>query len=185
MLFRRPFWFRLLRTRFRRKKPAIRAHHGPIWGQSACGELPLGRCTMAKNGCEIIAVYNALRFLGRAKPLEALIAHYKTEGWLMAWGHLGSDPYAAGEYLTAEKIPHRAFADFDSFARGLEEGKVFILSFWVNDRLFSGVHGITLYRSENGLWVSNLYNNQQSPRKIDSLRDITTPKGFIVGYEVQ
>ena len=74
MLFRRPFWFRLLRTRFRRKKPAIRAHHGPIWGQSACGELPLGRCAMAKNGCEIIAVYNALRFLGRAKPLEALIA---------------------------------------------------------------------------------------------------------------
>lgn len=185
MLFRRPFWFRLLRTRFRRKKPANCTHHSPIWGQSACGDLPLGRCTMAKNGCEIIAVYNALRFLARAKPLEALIARYETEGWLMAWGHLGSDPYAAGDYLAAEGIPHRTFFDFDSLARGLDEGKVFILSFWLKDRMFSGAHGVTLYRSEGDLWVSNLYNSQQSPRKIDSLLDITTPKRFIVGYEVQ
>ena len=185
MLFRRPFWFRLLRTRFRRNNLAVFPHHGPIWGQQACGDLPLGRCTMAKNGCEIIAVYNALRFLGREVPLTTLIRRYQQEGWIMAWGHLGSDPYAAGDYLIADGIPHRSFTDFDSFARGLEEGKVFILSFWVNDRLFSGVHGVTLYRSENDLWVSNLYNNQQSPRKIESLRDITTPRGFIVGYEVQ
>ena len=185
MLFRRPFWFRLLRTRFRKTNRASFVHRGPIWGQQACGDLPLGRCTMAKNGCEIIAVYNALRFLGRKVPLEVLIRRYQQEGWIMAWGHLGSDPYAAGDYLIADGVPHRTFTDFDGFARGLEEGKVFILSFWVNDRLFSGVHGVTLYRSENALWVSNLYNNQQSPRKIDSLRDITTPKGFIVGYEVQ
>lgn len=184
MLFRRPFWFRLLRTRFRRKRPDTLPCRGPVWGQQACG-LSLGRCTMAKNGCEIIALYNALRFSGRERPLEDLISRYERRGWIMAWGHLGSDPYAAGEYLAGEGIPHRTFSDFDSFARGLNEGKVFILSFWLKDGLFSGAHGVTLYRSESGLWACNLYNNQQSPRKIESLWDVTTPKRFIVGYEVQ
>jgi len=185
MLFRHPRWFRLLRTRFRRKKPASRTHHGPVWGQQSCGDLPLGRCTMAKNGCEIIAVYNALRFLGRPVLLEDLIARYERRGWIMAWGHLGSDPYAAGDYLAEQNLPHRVFCDYDSFAQGLENGKVFVLSYWLKDSLLSGAHGVTLYRSEGGLWVSNLYNSQQSPRKIDSLWDITTPKRFIVGYEVQ
>lgn len=185
MLFRRPFWFRLLRTRFRRNNLAVFPHHGPIWGQQACGDLPLGRCTMAKNGCEIIAVYNALRFLGREVPLTTLIRRYQQEGWIIAWGHLGSDPYAAGDYLTAEGISHRSFTDFDSFARGLTEGTVFVLSYWLKDSLFSGAHGITLYRSEEGLWACNLYNSQQSPRKIHDLSEILTPERFIVGYEIR
>ena len=184
MLFRHPRWFRLLRTRFRRKNRAVFVHPGPIWGQSACGDLPLGRCLMAKNGCEIIAVYNALRFTGREMPLEVLIDRYQQEGWIMAWGHLGSDPYAAGDYLTAEGISHQTFTDFDSFARGLTEGRVFVLSYWLKDSLFSGAHGITLVRSETGLWACNLYNNQQSPRKIHDLSEVLTPGRFIVGYEI-
>lgn len=185
MLFRHPRWFRLLRTRFRRNNRATASHRGPIWGQSACGALSLGRCTMAKNGCEIIAVYNALRFLGRPVLLEDLIARYESRGWIMAWGHLGSDPYAAGDYLTEQNHSHRVFSDYNSFARGLKEGKVFVLSYWLKDSLFAGAHGITLVRSENGLWACNLYNSQQSPRKIRQLSDILTPERFIVGYEIR
>lgn len=185
MLFRRPFWFRLLRTRFRRKNPIVLPHRGPVWGQHACGDLPLGRCTMAKNGCEIIALYNALRFLGRAVPLEDLIARYESRGWIMAWGHLGSDPYAAGEYLAEQGYPHRVFTDHDSFSRGLEEGKVFVLSFWLRNSLFSGAHGVTLYRGDEGLWVCNLHDNQQSPKRLTDLCEMVTPERFIVAYELQ
>lgn len=184
MLFRHPRWFRLLRTRFRRKVRAAFVHRGPVWGQSICGDLPLGRCTMAKNGCEIIAVYNALRFAGREMPLDALIGRYEAKGWIMAWGHLGSDPYAAGEFFPAEGVPCRVFSDYETFAHAIQQGRVFVLSYWLKDSLFSGAHGITLVRSETGLWACNLYNNQQSPRKIHDLSEILTPGRFIVGYEI-
>lgn len=185
MLVRHPRWFRLLRTRFRRKRPTTFIRRGPVWGQNACGDLPLGRCTMAKNGCEIIAVHTALRFLGREIPLPTLVERYEREGWIMAWGHLGSDPYAAGDFFAAEGVPCRIHSEYATFARALEGGRVFILSYWLKDSLFAGAHGITLYRSESGLWVCNLYGDQQSPRRIADLSEILTPGRFIVGYEMQ
>ena len=71
---------------------------------------------MAGVGCEIIATHNALRLSGNSSELCSVIRSFETNGYLMANGYLGSDPYAIGEYLSAKSVTYTEYPDNDSYS---------------------------------------------------------------------
>ena len=78
----------------------------------------------------------------------------------------------------AGKKQFSAFAD----AVNHPENRVFVLSYWLGDSVFSGAHAVTLVRREDRLWAYNLFNQQTAPVAVTALSDILAPEGFIVGY---
>ena len=62
------------------------------------------------------------------------------------------------------------------------ENRVFVLSYWLGDNIFSGAHAVTLVRREDRLWAYNLFNQQTAPVAVTALSDLVSPERFIVGY---
>lgn len=187
-LFSRPLWFALARIPFRKSAgvpPTAPAR--PVCGQNALAHLPAGRCTMDHMGCELVAVYNALHFLGQPVPLEEIIRIYERRRWLMLGGRWGADPYAAGRFFKERGISCQTFATphgYQDFAEALkyEEPRVFVLSFWLGDTVFSGAHAVTLVRRDGQLWGYNLFNGQNAPIPVPDLSCLCYAPRFIAGF---
>lgn len=185
-LFSHPFWFSLARLPFRRRLTAVPPVEAPVCGQCSLDPVPAGRCTMDRMGCEMIALFNALHFLGRERPLEEIIRTFEHRRWLLLGGHWGADPYAIGTYAAENVIPHTLFrkSAYGDFARAVTHGgpRVFIISYWVGDNVFSGAHAALLVRREGQLWGYNLFNGQQAPIPVADLTCLCYAHRFIVGY---
>ena len=60
-------------------------------------DLRYGLCRMSFNGCEVIAVYNALVYTGKTAVLTDVARHM--ERYRMLMGIFGCDPYKIGKAL--------------------------------------------------------------------------------------
>ena len=185
-LFSHRLWFALARLPFSLPhRPLPFFPDWPVCGQSALAHIPAGRRTMDYMGCEMIAAYNALHFVNRPKPLGRVIETFEHRRWLLLGGHWGADPYAIGRYFAEEGLSFRTFAGRKQAAAFLEtvhtgEDRVFVLSYWLGDRVFSGAHAITLVRRNGQLWGYNLHNGQTAPVLLDRFE--LPAHRFIVGY---
>ena len=185
-LFSHPLWFSLARLPFRKRRLPIPRVEAPVCGQCALQPVPAGRCTMDHMGCEMIALFNALHFLGRERPLEEIIRVFERRRWLLLGGRWGADPYAIGTYASENAIPHTRFrkSGYEDFARAVTDGgqRVFLISYWVGDNVFAGAHAALLVRREGQLWGYNLFNGQQAPIPVVDLTCLCYANRFIVGY---
>lgn len=80
---------------------AIYAENAYIENQNVWQEVKFGASDMRYSGCEIIAVYNALRALGEPvseRTVVDLIALYEQDGAVLG-GKFGTSPYALEEYF--------------------------------------------------------------------------------------
>ncbi|MBQ7566568.1 MAG: hypothetical protein IJT18_05550 [Oscillospiraceae bacterium] len=138
----------------------IGAPDGLILGQTALRELPYGKCTMDYNGCEVIACHNALRLLGRPKPLGETAAYFERHGLFRA-GKWGTHVSAIPRFFERQGFAVRTFYadECGDFA-----GRIAVFSFWNSARrLRSGVHTVALERTADGLRVYNLHGTDTAP----------------------
>ena len=186
-LFSHPIWFALARLPFRRHNHAAPTVEAPVSGQQALSHIPAGRQAMSYMGCEMVALFNALHFLGRPRPLNEIIRLFEDRRWLLLGGRWGADPYAVGIYARENGLAHTVFRgkrEYADFARALSDGgdRAFILSFWLKDSVFSGAHTVALVRREGVLWGYNLFNGQTAPIPVSDLSCLCYAQRFIVGY---
>lgn len=113
---------------------------GYIENQSFLSDMKYGFGTMDKNGCGIIAVYNALQALKEpgsthAHPVELpeLIAYFEGCGGAALGGILGTTPKAIKAYF--EKNGYEV-------TNGFSQNRKVCISLYYNkeNRLFSGMH---------------------------------------------
>lgn len=188
LLFSHRLWFALARLPFRcAGRPLPFVPPCPICGQASLAHVPAGRCTMDYMGCEMIALYHALLFAGQPKPLGQIIQTFERRRWLLLGGRWGADPYAIERYLQEEGTSFSEFSgkkQFSAFADAVNrpENRVFVLSFWLGNTVFSGAHAVTLVRREGELWAYNLFGRQTAPVAVTALSDLVSPERFIVGY---
>ena len=201
MLFRHPLWFRLLRfpCRGTKKRGAYnRALEATplqyILGQQTCPDYRVGTQRMAHVGCEIAAVYNALRLCGRGMPCGEVIRAFEENGYLMGVftvGDLGSDPYAIGEFLHGTGIPYTRYPDFEAMGAAVDDsrgrGGVFILSFWNSRRIRGGLHTVAFYtcREDRLLHVLNLHGNDTDILPVNGFSTLTDRERFITGCSLR
>ena len=168
----------------REKNCAVRAAAalppGPINGQGL-GELavlPYGAWDMGHNGCEVIAVYNALIALGRPVPLPEIAASLERSDLLFN-GFGGTNLSAVAAYLRARGVDvtvlrRRERARFD---QALRASDCAILAYWTGRTLrrpggdWNMLHTVSVLRTYGGVEVSNVFVDRREPFAAPSISD--------------
>ncbi len=140
--------------------------------------LPYGAWTMEHNGCEVIAVYNALYVLHMPAPLAALADEMERHGLLFN-GFGGTNLSAVAACLRRHGVAvavlrRRDRARFDA---ALSESDCAILSYWTGRRLrrtdgsWNTLHTVSVQRGFAGVEICNSENSWPAPCSARSVAD--------------
>ena len=147
--------------------------NGQALGEVA--ELRYGLCRMSFNGCEVIAVHNALVYLGIPRPAAEIAAYM--ERFRMLFGIFGCSPYKIGKALAhfgaafqRRKLP--------------EDAEAFIVTFWTKRPFLSSIHTVFCTREKNGIRVYNIYNDCAEARLYKDIRSFAGERCPIAVYAV-
>lgn len=135
---------------------------GYIENQQSMTNLYMGMATMAEAGCEIIATYNTLIYLGKKIALDTLITEYEKDGIIHS-GKFGVAPYAIADRLkkyglkVAKYVPDKKRQDVDGFASSY---RALIVTYY-NDctDLMQQIHTVAITKDNNGYTVHNAFGN--------------------------
>lgn len=190
-------WFALLRTSYANyeshyaSNTALESDMGYIYGQATCPNFNIGNSTMSSVGCEIAAVYNAIKHRGGIVSCSNIIRIFERDGYLMTAGYLGSDPYAIGDYFD-ENMAYSLteYTDFSAMETQVMDNistlNVYIVSFWNSDSITDGLHTVCFYTQSGGsnIYIYNYYNSSTTVVAKSSFSSFVDSERFIVGYYV-
>lgn len=131
-----------------------------IENQNAYTDMKYGKSTIQYAGCEVIAVYNALKsLLVDNISFPELISKFEKDGMVLS-GLFGTAPRALYDYLVGRGLEAKLVIDREGFAALEEKYKTFILTFY-NDRdnIMKKVHTICITTENGGLIAHNIYGN--------------------------
>jgi RHS repeat-associated protein len=128
---------------------------GFIYDQTKLSNMRYGLGKMNKNGCELVAIYNALMLLGTKQPSLADIAYAcEFNGVQMGWGVWGGDPKWLGSYFKKHKMDNTKYTAQKSLENALksyldytpdQKDKTMILSFWnKKGNVTKGLHTVAV-----------------------------------------
>lgn len=143
---------------------------GFIYGQGLgpTKNMQYGTHYVDYNGCELIAVYNALFQLGDRHPLSNIIYNARTtEG--VTWGTgavFGTHPEKIGTLLEGLGHDYRSTKNRNEFNSLLAPGGTYIVSFWTGKTGISPIHTVMFNMVDwNTIKVYN-YSNLTSSAKL-------------------
>ena len=136
-------------------------------------KMRYGLCPMSFNGCESIAVYNAMIYLGK-KPRLCDIA-LSLERFRMLFGIFGCNPGRIGRALAQYGADYRR-------TDNSENAEAFIISYWTGRRFLSSIHTVFCIRKDDGIYVFNQYNNSDRVYLISSAEELTGNRKPIAVY---
>ena len=150
-------------------------------GVGPVSEMKYGICTMAWNGCEMIAIYNAMRKLGKKVELRD-VAREMYPISQVALGFFGSNVYVLGRYFKKRGIPYTSTLSYNNFFNQLKEHKCGICSFWNRRVLFGSLHTVMVEFKDGEYVVYNRSNGKTEPVGLPFRGMLTKKKLFIIGY---
>ncbi len=143
---------------------------GYINDQHAMGMLRFGSSDMAYAGCEVIAVYNALLFLGCPMELPLLISIFEKRGTVLN-GRFGTSPFALYRFLkkTADRV--RCSFRRRDFEKIAEESRTFIITYYNDAKdIMQQIHTICITKDPEGrMFPHNAYCLQKDIRSLETL----------------
>ena len=144
-------------------------------GLGLVSRLRYGICRMSFNGCEVIAVHNALVYLGKPRPLKE-IAFYM-ERFRMLLGFFGCNAYRLGKAL-------EHFGAEYTRVRSADDAKACIISFWTGIPFLSTIHTVLCVKEEKGIRVYNRYNNVGTAAVCGSFEEVAGKRRPIAIYKI-
>ncbi len=174
----------------RTENAAIRAQSplppGRINGQGLAplAALPYGAWNMGNNGCEVIAVYNALLALHRTTPLPEIAAALERNGLLFN-GFGGTNLCAVASYLRRLGIRVTVLrrGKRGAYDTALAAADCAILSYWTGSRLrrpdgsWNTLHTVSVQRGFAGVEICNCANDWPAPHSARSIGDFLRREG--------
>ena len=170
-------------------------------GRPEFADIPYGRSTIGKAGCEAIACYNAMLLLGRPVPFEEVRGYFEKLfrrglGWA-AGGMLGATPIEMRLFLREQGMPFIRMHSVRSFNKKAARGKlppgVIIVSYWNKPILKYGYHTVAVdCRKAAGcdqnmpqLTVYNRFSDSAGPERIGALSELMNGNWrFISGFYI-
>lgn len=168
-----------------------------IYGQKSSGvkDMKYGMQNISENGCELIAIYNAIKMSSNSwQPnLSDIIYEFElnpsTKYWLDVTnsGVFGTQPQELGGYLNYHNYLYEYTEQINVLESWKKNGRIFIVSFWCSDSVFDGLHTIAVMINNCGRCVTfNRFGNDVAIREYNSFDEILingSKKGkFICGY---
>lgn len=132
---------------------------GYIVNQNDLHNLKYGNARVNKVGCEVIALYNALKYLGRQESLSVLLAELEEYGMICA-GHWGTSPKALLRAIKRRKLE----ASFGYTERSLNvewpKASCFIVTYLQSRQdVRKQVHTVTYVKEAEGWYALNVHGN--------------------------
>ncbi len=161
---------------FKRHEERIEREKGFIENQNLYSDMHYGICSMDRNGCGVIAVYNALRALGINEAgsegipsLPNLISIFENSGITMA-GQLGTGPRSIADFFDKRGIGIRTATDENRYSAIVRMCPVCIITIFNNkDRLHDYVHTMCITKEGDFLV---LHNSNGGRRIYSSMKEL-------------
>ncbi len=146
--------------------PATRSYIGKQGGGGAADHLRFGLFSMSFNGCEVIAVYNLLKYLGHFEDIRDIAADFERRGAIILGG-FGTRPAALCEYISSktgmdcllytpakDRNPGKADDTCDEWLAGTRAA---VFTFWNGHQSWT-IHTVMIAPLKNGkIRVFNRY----------------------------
>ncbi len=156
-------------------------------------KMRFGKYDMHHCGCEIIAVYNAMKLLHMPQDLAQLISEFEMNkmAFLFSSALLGSDPKKLRRFFEAHGVGYEYYTDRVHFFDNAARSEFGIVGFWINtyskhpiNRFSSGLHTVayTLDKKSGEVSVYNRYNGDTKPRMYKDMQELIDDRRFICGY---
>lgn len=162
---------------------------GYILCQTDYSDYRIGNSNWADAGCGPIAVYNALKYNGRQMDICGIVRNYELNGYLMAAGYLGTDPYAIADYLDDNLVTYEEFPDNDSYSdfstevmNNINSRRVYIVSYWNGPSISDGVHTVAFATNRGQIYIYNRYSNSETVDVQSNLAALVSSERYITGY---
>jgi len=135
---------------------------------SQASKIRYGTGTLYENGCEVIAVNNALVSLGNKKDIRNIAKHFETNGQTL-FGIFGTSPFAVGDYFKEQGYQVETFTgDKKIYNLDIPDADTYIVSFWNSDKVTDMIHTVSVDKLPNGKY--KIYNeNGRKSLEADSL----------------
>ena len=150
-------------------------------GKGEVSKMKYGFFNMSWNGCEMIAIYNAMHEIGRHNSLARISAEMYPKSSVLC-GFFGSNPLVLDKYFKFHEVPYRKTYDYNGFFNALPEYRCGIVSFWNHRVLFGSLHTVMVKSVDGQIVVYNKTNSKTEPVPTDTRSLVTTKGLFIVGY---
>lgn len=152
-------------------------------GRGNISKMDLGSGgSVAHCGCEVIAIYNAMKRIYKFSPLYHIITEMEINNCLWLSGAWGVDYDDIAKYLDAHKVGYKPYTCFSKFEKDAKKrGKTCIISFITTNSKF-GIHTVALYWSGSYWVVYNRYNSSTKEETFKKLSDICSKGKFKKGY---
>lgn len=144
-------------------------------GKGLVANLRYGICYMSFNGCEVIAVHNALVYLKKPRPLKD-VAFYM-ERFRVLLGFFGCNAYSLGKALGYFGAPFERVKNTD-------DAKAFIITFWTKTPFLSTIHTVFCVKQWNGILVYNRYNSCTHEELCKDIEEVAGKRRPIAIYKV-
>ena len=135
----------------------------------------LGNQSMKDNGCEAIAVYNAMLLLDRTSSLAAVACVIEASGSITGGnlidGYFGSNPYSLPKVFDALNLRYEEVSLSDLNTNG-----VYVISFWNSKDFDSMIHTVAVQKNDEGFTWYNASKNIQDLSQFNM--------EYIIGYRV-
>ena len=138
----------------------------------------LGYETLDDCGCELIAVYNVMRALGKTRSLATLALQFELSGYVMAFGFFGSAPTKLWSCFSFAGLKYGSSFSLSKVEKNIKTSKCGIVSCW-NDPYKKGLHTFMVKYTSNRFEAYNGYSNRKNGA---SLSDVLNADRFIIGY---
>lgn len=159
---------------------------GTLNGQLAlpfAGEK-LGLGTYGKNGCGIIALYNALQLLGRPQPLGQIGTAFVRRRRLLFGGLGGTAPRSLAAFFRECGIPCAGSFSCCRLTEACTEGSVLVFTVMNARHPFRGFHTMAAQKSRGSFTVYNAGPYDSGSRRCCTLRDAFPGGVFLRGFRV-
>ena len=158
-----------------------------IYGQGIgyVARLKYGCKTLSYNGCEIIAMYNALMKLGKPKPIYDIIYDAEITGGLWLDGVFGTFPNYIGTYLKHLGIKVERYYRAKTIDKNKKRGDIYIV---VYNHTVAMLHTVMVeVISKYKIAVYNDYNTATKAINYKSFLDLISQSGnyIVVAYKVR
>lgn len=144
--------------------------------RGAVSRYRYGICRMSFNGCEVIAVHNALVYLGYPHKLSDIA--FSMECFRMFFGFFGCNPYKIGKALAH-------FGVKSEKSRTIGNTGAFIVSFWTKIPFLSSIHTVFCVCKENEIESYNVYNNCVDSRICKSIQELIGRRKPIIVFKIK
>ena len=141
-------------------------------------DMKYGATTLDDAGCGPIAVYNAMRYLGKPMPLQDVMRELETYAAPIG-ARFGTSFMLMMIFFWRHHVRFRIFRRI----KKIDKSNSGIIMFWTKRPVFSGGHFVFYRRDEEGkISVYNRYSNREGIYQFDSIREMLPQNRVIMTF---